>query len=382
MEEKKTKTVYQRAIATSKARNIRQNVAKGKQGKVQNQVARVVTTTIVKPNQNNNTQKNNKNANKENRSDPHTSDASYKNSLMWPELYFRNVKIPRQFGQPTISIHRHVSVPLTVDNTAGTGGNMHFFWYPNFLADDATNLNTLGASSALFNPVTGTGTAAYLRQQWNIPANNVASYRLVSAAIHVIPQSSNLNAQGKVTGAIILQTNTPPSASTSVYTLANIGNLTVLDNASTCSVANVAEQKGVRMIYCPIDNQDLALYPINTNECTELPLAVQPIFSVIMSGCPSGVGSTAALFTVELYANYEITPWPTSILQGLGSLATDFTDPLVVSASVQMHPENMSQVVGSNITFSIADQAKMFMMRNIKKTVKNGKRGRPSDYFQ
>lgn len=277
---------------------------------------------------------------------------TFKSSVLIPELS-QNVRVPQQYSQRTLTLHRHISVPLVID---AANSQAAIAWSPNFMHDDATNLDTVAIfNSATFDAVAGTGAGAYSTQTWSIPANQAQSYRVVSASMTIFPQSSTLNQQGKITGFIETINGYAPSASATVINPPQIAKLSIADQAITCTMSNVAVGQGVRLVYTPMDVSDFILQPVNNNKVSANNTLMSNILVFIVTGTQA-----SARFTVEMYINYEYTPFPGSISFGQGIWSTENADPSRVLKEIKSNPQNLSHITTGSTAEAVSNAMKYF----------------------
>ncbi len=285
---------------------------------------------------------------------------NYHDSILYPEKAM-NAKIPDQFGLKTVAFRRHISRTIS----ANAGGNLNIVWGPTFLSENGVDLSQyLICNDGTYDPVTGIGLGTTQLLDWSLPANQISSYRIVSAAMILLPQSSALNMQGKITAAVINTKVFSAAPAGTAYNPAILGKLSVLDQEETCTIANIAGGQGARLIYTPIDIQDFAMYEINTSETYSgvgKP-GVSPVFSVIVSGAQAN-----APFTVEIYLNFEATPQLGSILTGLGTQCTETTQPTVILKHIKQNPSLLSMVYTGlpPLAASLSSYNKMLLPPNV-----------------
>jgi hypothetical protein len=232
----------------------------------------------------------------------------YYMALKHPDIV-QGPKVPHQFQADTLTMHRHVSVPITTNATGLLAG----VFQPYFLAATGTNTSVLGIQNNVAYNGTTTFTGGFVSQVMNyvVTANTVQGYRLVSACMDIIPQFSMLTLGGKI-GAQILNYNTltpvvPPAALNTDVDLQTIG---AISTGKPYIEAQLNQQEYIRMVYYPVDIHDYELYNINaTGDITN---STDTTFNFYVSGVPA-----ASPFNLEIYLNYELTPNAGNTLVGM-----------------------------------------------------------------
>jgi len=239
----------------------------------------------------------------------------YLESLLYPEVSTQ-AKIPGMADQ-TVSLHRKV----TVMSNANALGAFGLIAQPTFLSDAATNTSCISVNNQPtydgFTAGTG-GNAVRLSCPFNIPANTVSTYRLVSFSVVVTPQLSNLNLQGTLHGALIKTDGDVPGV---VGGNSSITGLAVpnISSAPTYCEANVNTGNGLRIVWCPNDIHLLQFKAINTNWQTNEHTLNEFVPMIVGVGLPAN-----APMRIDLFFNFEVTPYISnnsiSILSGMESV--------------------------------------------------------------
>jgi hypothetical protein len=233
----------------------------------------------------------------------------YLDSLLVPEYAFDS-KYPGT-ADATIALHRK----QTVNVTANAGGAVGVLWQPFFLANTSAGTNTFFVNNTLayngFNNL-GTGTVSQ-SLDLQINSGTVGAYRLVSASMHIIPQSSVLNQAGSIHGAMYKANQSQPIASGSAFT-SDVNALLYpnFQNTPYYNCASVSAMQGIRIIWVPNDQcftefTTLGAVPTSGDQQNSL-------VGVVVNAAAS------ATFRVDLYANYEVVPITGSILSGMESI--------------------------------------------------------------
>jgi hypothetical protein len=281
------------------------------------------------------------------------AETSYKKAILLPEISY-DCRVPQQFGQQTVSLHRHLSIPVTASATTGA---LLIVVNPTIVSDNTAALSGIAVvgmttASGTYDALSTFPIGAVVPENFSLPAGNVTGTRMVSFASTLLPQSSNLNVQGKITGCvyqgpaslfppIVANATAFPAASTVAF-----GTLSNVDNQYGGAIANVGEQMGLRTLYTPIDIQDFEIWPINTYEGTENATAIIPYHIFIVTGA-----AVSSPFTLELFMNFEAVPVLGGILTGMGKFSTENVLPSSVLIGLKMNPNLLCHPTKSDASF-------------------------------
>jgi hypothetical protein len=267
----------------------------------------------------------------------HYAQPTYLQSLLYPECV-HGCKIPGR-ADSTIAIRRKATYNLTTNGLGAAG----IVWYPNTLSDNSSQQTTFYINTnSTYDGVTTVGSAGplavYLAQACT--AGSTGQFRLVSAAMHIIPQSSVLNQAGSIHATMMKGQCPPPvSAGAALVPTQSINTLLPnLENSIYYREASVSAMEGARIIWVPNDECLLEFTDTNTNVANEQNGDIQ------VNGIFADIVGTAALapFRVDLYWNFEVTSVPGSILQGMESINPDNTiAPLVWRDLLLAYPEHI-----------------------------------------
>jgi len=246
--------------------------------------------------------------------------------------------VPRQFGNNTIMISRHITVPFTVN----AGGLAFGFCMPYLMVDSSTNLTTLGIQNnvAYDGATTFTGGAIGVATKYSITPNTVQTYRLVSSSMQIYSESSVLNQSGKIGGAVVpfsqfsivaAGSAVIAATTTAVQTIANI------ENYDYYGEAQIGQLQGLRLCYYPQDVHDLELFNIDI-EPIVANLYSETCFVFYITGA-----AASSTFNLELYLNYEVTPQPGSTISGMTTQNCSLDDPTL---SIIKMKEEVTNVAG------------------------------------
>jgi len=186
-------------------------------------------------------------------------------------------------------------------------------------------IGTLGATGALAVVPTQAVTAL-----------SVGGYRLVSSAIHVIPQASVLNQAGSIHAAMpAIQCNPMVAAGVAVAAIADAyTNVNRLENSAHYNKASVSAMEGIRQIWMPVDGCALDFLQVNSTQNNDSAYEYVNAFVIVIVGA-----GASAPFRIDLYQNFEITPVSGSILQNMESLGTEPSIPSVVWQDIALRHE-------------------------------------------
>jgi len=245
----------------------------------------------------------------------------YLDTLLHPE-HIHGARVPKQGGLLTVPLHRHI----TVSTTCSSLGALGVIFDPFFLHDNSdgnttlwiNNLNTYDGTNG------GTTNATAIAINQLVPAGTVQGYRLVSASMHILPQSSLTTGTGRVYGALPAGSGFSASA---VGANATISGLSVANvNSSIMSAeACVQQLEAIRVCWLPYDIDSFEVLGINQTFNTDGSTHPAYLLSAIVQGAASG-----APFTIEIYQNFEVTTVPNSILIGMEGSTKNVEDPMVL----------------------------------------------------
>ncbi len=244
-----------------------------------------------------------------------TGTTRYLPGLLMPERAY-GLKVPGM-ADSTVSLRRKVTLNLT----ANALGALGIVFQPNYLSDGSSSTSPIYVNSnSTYDGTTSNGSTAPLANGgWSVSITTgaVAQYRLVSAAMHVIPQTSVLNQAGTIHGALTKVRQQPVTAVASPMSTDVTSSLyPTYQNTPYYSAASISAMEGLRIIWVPNDECMLEFCNINTNLAT-LDGANQTVNTIVATV----VGAAAsAPFRVDLYMNYEVIPAVGSILQGMESV--------------------------------------------------------------
>ena len=193
-----------------------------------------------------------------------------------------------------------------------------------------------------------------------MPPNVVGGYRLVSAAMHVIPQSSVLNQAGSIHAALTKTTNIVPQIAGGAYTPnPAVTLLPNFQNTPYYREASVSAMEGARVIWMPNDECLLEFAQINTNLATN---GNNDQTNAIVIGI---LGTAAnAPFRVDLYWNFEVTPVTGSVLLGMEEIAQEN----VIASQIwrQIYIDHADDIVLTNKALSYVVAQKYEQARPLK----------------
>jgi hypothetical protein len=261
--------------------------------------------------------------------------SGYKELLLYPE-HMHNGRIPSEFGKATCTLHRHITTSITTNNT----GYAFIAYNPQFLQEDGlTQTSLLINTDVAYNASTNFGSGAMpTLVNYQLPAGNASSYRIVSCSMHVVPQSSLLSASGKITMAVLTPQSTVAEflVGTPVHNIDDIAVLTNLNNVKRSAVTDVCQQQVARGVYLPFDYDSFEFSKINSAMTNN----DHPInwFSAIITG------AVTQNFTIEIYMNYELIPRPGSILIGTEEVNKSSELPSKIITDIDT---SSNQVIGS-----------------------------------
>jgi len=252
------------------------------------------------------------------------STTPYLRALLYPELA-SNARIPSEYPLQTATYHRHA----TIRTTTNASGNLVFIWDPVFMGASGETYSSFAvANNAGINLTTPDNTTGYVFQNLTNmypPTNVYTGYRLVSASMRVLSNTSLTSATGLIgigTAAIDVVNALNPTYGVlgiqGTNIILNTGNYTVqsnLDQLQYFKQSNVAVQEEARSIYYPLDPTYLTFISPGENRPIMLN-AVVPTF-VITGYCANFPASSSVTFEIDI--NIECTVDPLS--KGYISLA-------------------------------------------------------------
>jgi hypothetical protein len=240
------------------------------------------------------------------------TETGYLAGLLIPETATQ-LKIPGM-ADTTISLHRKI----TLNTTTSALGAVGIFWQPSYLSDNSNNQNTFFINNNATYDGTSTNGATNpgsVRVNFNITAGAVATYRVVSASMHIIPQASVLNQAGTIHATLTKTKTETPVTTGSGMNAANDVTCTLIPNYQNTpyyGAASISNMEGARIIWVPNDScytdfADINSTLVNADDQNSL------IATVVGAGA-------AAPIRIDLYVNFEVTPAVGSILQGMETI--------------------------------------------------------------
>jgi hypothetical protein len=256
---------------------------------------------------------------------------NYMDAILSPE-YAQSAKVPRQLGKETVALSRHITVPITVNIL----GNAAILFSPFYLKDDGVSASSLLLNNAAtYDGVSTFGVGhTYIATPLLVPAVNVTDYRLVSASLHVVPQMSLTTSNGKIGGCICDSPFTEGVVGTTTTSYQNFATISYLESLRPYAEADVCIPESLRLVWYPYDNNDLCMYDINSKEAATYR---ENVLAAYITGAPA-----SAKFNLELFWNFEVTPYPGSILSGMGSYAVENVEPNDVLRVVKSTPSDLA----------------------------------------
>lgn len=276
----------------------------------------------------------------------HSQSPTYKRSLLYPECV-HNARVPGM-ADATVVIKRKLTYNLTT-NTLGAAG---IVWQPFGLSDNSANLSTFYINNnSTYDGINTVGSTNALAIATNqaITAGAVSSYRLVSAAMHVIPQASVLNQAGTIHGGVIKAEGAYPRTVGTAFNDSTVTLLPNFQNAVYYAEASVSGQEGLRLIWIPNDPCLLEFDDVNTNESSAKAESTNTLVVDILGT------ASAAPFRIDLFWNFEVTPAVGSILHGMENFCEEDQLPTQVwrdiltkhSNEIVMGARSIQQVVNA-----------------------------------
>jgi hypothetical protein len=246
----------------------------------------------------------------------------YMDTLLYPECNHAT-RVPGK-SAATVAWHRKFTFQIAT-TPAGTGA-VGVFWQPCGLSDATNNRSTVYLTNATYDGVTTIGALEAASIATLTITDGVASaYRLVSASMHIVPQAAVNAQQGTIHAALIPMkpqllagVGTASTAGTTAQTLVG-----ALQNTPYYKEASISALEGARIVWMPEDECPLEFCAVNANLNIEGSTNSNNTLVANIVGCPSGVGTTATTFRVDLYVNFELLPAAASVLQGSESYTND-----------------------------------------------------------
>jgi hypothetical protein len=192
-------------------------------------------------------------------------------------------------------------------------------WNPYYLNEAGNTQSCLAinnSSTLTLTAIENTNGYAVIATPFNMGVGVYGNYRLVSASIQVIPQTSLQTASGKIAGGIVMSPNFPPQTVAASGFFFASGAYTVssnLDNALYYEDANITMQESIRHIYFPFDNTFEQYTGINSSHDATEGGENDFCFVYYITGT-----AASASFNLELYCNFEAIP----TITGLGYIQT------------------------------------------------------------
>jgi hypothetical protein len=245
---------------------------------------------------------------------------SYLQSLLLPEDCIAS----RISGSPemTVTIRRKATYTLVV-NAAGAA---NITWQP-MLLQDTTNqasystLFSVAPTNTTYDGISVAGATGPIAIQLpqNITPSSVIGYRLVSAAMHIIPQMSVLNQAGTIHAALCKQS---VAGTTALGTVPGTGIVGCeffpnYQDMPFYEAASISNQEGARIIWLPGDECFTEFTNINTSYSASGAESCYTLCAVVV-----GAPATSTL-RIDFYQNYEVTIPNASILSGMEGYPTE-----------------------------------------------------------
>jgi hypothetical protein len=235
----------------------------------------------------------------------------------------------------TVTIHRKFSFNL-LTNALGVA---NVIWQPASLVDTATLSSTLwsvAASNATYDGVSVAGSTAPVNIVHNqqITPLAVLGYRLVSASMHVVPQSSVLNQAGTIHAALI-KAPVAPLGTYGGTCPANVATLEFYPNFQDnvyYGAASISNQEAARILWVPHDSCYTEFTNINNSYAVADSVEQINTIAVVVVGA----GASQSL-RVDLYQNFEVTVPQSSILQGMEDFSIESERPEMVWRTILLN---------------------------------------------
>jgi hypothetical protein len=273
------------------------------------------------------------------------SSGAYYESLLFPETTL-HARIPGM-ADACIPLHRKLSYTIQ----ANALGAATIFCLPMTLCETSLALSTNYVNTnALFDGMTTVGASAlatFITQ--NITSGSVGQYRLVSASMCVLPQSSMLNQSGSIHGAMMKIRGFAPATNGTIYgTSASFTLIPEMENAPYYNVASVSAQEGLRIIWMPNDLCELDFVNVNSNQFSnDQAMSANAMIATVVGASPN------APFRVDIYENFEVSPASGSVIMGMETIAEENIAPNLVWRDI-LKNHSHDVVIASRSVSSVA----------------------------
>jgi len=344
--------VYTKPKIQKKVDSINRNVTK------MDRDVKLITKNMNKVKLKNKTKKKikNKKKNKKTSFNPSLKDSLYLRSLVTPEVPLQ-AKVPSMFGRATISLHRHITVPISTNSS----GNCGFCFLPQYLTDStlgysgfyASGFNTgnTGVTAGTYT-TTGINTQTYITipVSYSVTAGSIQNWILVSASIQVRPATNLLNNSGFIYLGVASYIGLIESPTSSAAAVVDnfVGGIipSTIENLRYNTVASINRGEIPRAIWLPTKPNDFDNTPINDSPVDLGNADALDVFVCSITGTSVGGTATATPFNVEIYLNYEIAPVPGSTLSGMEFPSPDNgLNPQTIVSLVRQDPRRITQII-------------------------------------
>jgi hypothetical protein len=278
----------------------------------------------------------------------------YIDSLLHPETVL-SVKNPSG-SYETCNLFRHISYQVT----ANENGCCAIIFNPFSLLDNtfgATNSSFLVNTSPEYNGkdvLTGLTPTSI---SYSVTPQTVNTYRLVSASFWMVPTNPSLYQNGTIYAGVIpivcdsYATNASFNATSLLALATKVSNFT--NYGSTQCEAQASMGQGIRLTWRPLDNKDSDFWSVNKeNDVTNY--YNDNCFVALVQGALSNNTS----FVVEMYLNYELTPWAGSIISGMTSQNTLPGDALQLAKECTIY-SNQAEVIGPDSAIQFKNEPRL-----------------------
>jgi len=214
-------------------------------------------------------------------------------------------------------------------------------------------------NSATFNADTVLTGGLYINPSQAISAGCVQGYRLVSSAVHVIPQAAVLNQAGTIHGALVPIIIQPPGIAGGGCAVAvtNTSQITAIANSTYYGTASVSAMEGLRGIWVPADNCSLEFTEINSTPYTGDNTESCNTLVFIIAGAAASTS-----FRIDTYFNFELTAKSNGILQGMESTTTERAQP--TTAWFDVLSKHQGEIIQASRSVGEVAVANMEMSKN------------------